>query len=228
MANIQIGSLPTFTAGTDGVYLVMNDSGNTQTYKVAKETLISGTGGGGTHFNWDLTPNYTYSLAYTSNPQQVGIYGDAVVIAPFTPGKTISISAITADIYGTAAGGEMKYVVYSHNTTTNRPDTLLIESTIFDLSILPFTIRQYNVNYTFQAGTTYWLGMAANAAANGIQMRGISTFSSFCFGVPETSGYGWLLNMGYAAISAWPTLPAPSSIPPNWATLPEVRIKIAS
>lgn len=228
MANVQIGSLPTYTGDTTGVYLVMNDSGNTTTYKVEKETLITGAGGGGTHFNWDLVPNYSYNFALTSNGQNVNIYADAIVIYPFTPGKDISISAITADIFGTNTGAEMKLVVYSNDPTRIGPSTILIESTTFDLSSNPFTVRQYNVNYTFLAGTTYWIGMAANSACSGIQMRGVSIFSSFTFGVPENSGSGWLYNMGYGTISAWPSLPSTSSINPNWATLPEVRIKVAS
>ena len=104
MANVQIGSLPTYTGDTTGVYLVMNDSGNTTTYKVEKETLITGAGGGGTHFNWDLIPGYEYNTALTANGQNLNIYADSVVIYPFTPGKDISISAITADIFGTNAG----------------------------------------------------------------------------------------------------------------------------
>lgn len=49
MANIQIGSLPTFTGDTTGAFLVMNNSGNTQTFKVLKETLITGGGGSVEH-----------------------------------------------------------------------------------------------------------------------------------------------------------------------------------
>lgn len=228
MANVQIGSLPTYTGDTTGVYLVMNDSGNTITYKVEKETLITGSGGGGTHFNWDLIPTYEYNLALTAVDQQSGIYGDAVVIAPFTPGKTFSISALTADIYTTAAGAEMKFVVYSNDPTRLGPGSILIESSIIDLSTNPYTLRQYNVNYTFQAGTTYWLGMAANSAAGGIQMRFIPLASSFTFGVPIAYASGWRYNMCYSGISAWPSLPSPSSINPNWAGLPEIRIKVAS
>jgi len=40
MANTQINQLPLYTGNTNGVYLVMNNSGETTTYKVTKETLI--------------------------------------------------------------------------------------------------------------------------------------------------------------------------------------------
>jgi hypothetical protein len=42
MANILISDLQTYTGNTDGVFLVMNNSGNTQSNKVTKETLFSG------------------------------------------------------------------------------------------------------------------------------------------------------------------------------------------
>lgn len=41
MANTKISSLPTFTGDTTGVYLVMDNSGLTQTYKVSYETLFA-------------------------------------------------------------------------------------------------------------------------------------------------------------------------------------------
>jgi hypothetical protein len=40
MANTKISALPTYTGDTTGVYLVMDNSGLTQTYKVTKETLV--------------------------------------------------------------------------------------------------------------------------------------------------------------------------------------------
>ena len=44
MANVILSNLPTYTGNTDGVYVVMNDSGNTTTYKVIKENLIGASG----------------------------------------------------------------------------------------------------------------------------------------------------------------------------------------
>jgi hypothetical protein len=42
MANTKISSLPTFTGDTTGAYLVMDNSGLTESFKVSKETLFSG------------------------------------------------------------------------------------------------------------------------------------------------------------------------------------------
>ena len=42
MANTKISQLPTFTGDTTGAYLVMDNSGLTESFKVSKETLFSG------------------------------------------------------------------------------------------------------------------------------------------------------------------------------------------
>ena len=42
MANVLIGNLPTYTGNTNGAFLVMNNSGNTESFKVTKEALFSG------------------------------------------------------------------------------------------------------------------------------------------------------------------------------------------
>ena len=42
MANTKISALPLYTGDTTGTYLVMDNSGLTQSYKVTKETLFSG------------------------------------------------------------------------------------------------------------------------------------------------------------------------------------------
>ena len=41
MANIRISNLPTFTGNTTGAYLVMNNSANTETFKVLKENITT-------------------------------------------------------------------------------------------------------------------------------------------------------------------------------------------
>ena len=42
MANVLISNLPTYTGNTTGTFLVMNNSGNTESFKVSEETLFSG------------------------------------------------------------------------------------------------------------------------------------------------------------------------------------------
>ena len=42
MANVLISNLPTYTGDTNGIFFVMNNSGNTESFKVSEETLFSG------------------------------------------------------------------------------------------------------------------------------------------------------------------------------------------
>jgi hypothetical protein len=42
MANTKISELPLYTGNTNGTFIVINNSGNTESFKVTKETLFSG------------------------------------------------------------------------------------------------------------------------------------------------------------------------------------------
>ena len=55
MANTKISQLPTFTGNTNGTFIVINNSGNTESFKVAKETLLSGSTGVPVTGSWTLT-----------------------------------------------------------------------------------------------------------------------------------------------------------------------------
>jgi len=55
MANTKISALPTFTGNSTGVYLVMDSSGLTETYKVTKETFLAGSTGVPVIGSWTLT-----------------------------------------------------------------------------------------------------------------------------------------------------------------------------
>jgi hypothetical protein len=81
MANTKISQLPTFTGNTDGTFIVMNNSGNTESFKVTKETLFSGyttnvvspvtgswTLSAGTNtVSFTVTPGFTYSMWVLGN-----------------------------------------------------------------------------------------------------------------------------------------------------------------
>ena len=46
MANVLLSDLPTYTGNTSGVWIPINDSGNTITYKVVKENLVASSSSG--------------------------------------------------------------------------------------------------------------------------------------------------------------------------------------
>ena len=220
MANIQIGSLPTYTGDTTGVFLVMNDSGNTQTFKVEKETLITGGGGGGTHFNFPVATNSTYNLALTSGYIETGLgcYADSIMAFPFTPGQDISISGLTVDFYrpNGATNARLKYLIYDNDNTQLLPNNKLVESP--ELSPGFFSIVQYNTNFTFNAGQTYWLAIAFNYEMTGgdgeVSCRGVYANGMMTIGAPSINdGYGLSYKVAISKSNF-------SSIPSVWVPAP--------
>ena len=131
MANTKISQLPTFTGDTTGVYLVMDNSGLTETFKVPKETLFSGYSTNvvsPVSGSWTVTPgtnnysftvdiNNTYNLWALANiPNGIIVYNATVSVSNtnvpvigyqyawnYTGGSSpISFTSIPAQIIGTA------------------------------------------------------------------------------------------------------------------------------
>jgi len=72
MANTKISALPTFTGNSTGVYLVMDSSGLTETYKVTKETFLAGSTGIPVTGSWTLsTGANTVSFTVTAGQSYV-------------------------------------------------------------------------------------------------------------------------------------------------------------
>jgi hypothetical protein len=72
MANTKISALPLYTGNTNGTYLVMDSSGLTETYKVTKETFLSGSTGVPVTGNWTLTTGAnTVSFTVTAGQSYV-------------------------------------------------------------------------------------------------------------------------------------------------------------
>jgi hypothetical protein len=81
MANVLIGNLPTYTGNTSGFFIPVNDSGNTTTYKVTRETLL------GSQIPWSA---YTVTWSSQSNPQPV--LGNGTITGYYTTiGKTVFV-----------------------------------------------------------------------------------------------------------------------------------------
>jgi hypothetical protein len=64
MANTKISALPLYTGNTTGAYLVMDNSGLTQTYKVTKETFLAGSTGVPVTGSWTLSAG-TNTVSFT-------------------------------------------------------------------------------------------------------------------------------------------------------------------
>lgn len=77
MASTKISQLPTFSGDTDGVYIVMNNSGNTTTYKVDRETFLQNIATlGSNNFSGNQSINGLLDIPLTTkNYDDVGIPG---------------------------------------------------------------------------------------------------------------------------------------------------------
>jgi hypothetical protein len=166
MANVLIANLPTYTGNTNGAFLVMNNSGNTESFKVTKETLLSGysqnaispvTGSwtvtpGTNNYSFTVDINNTYNLWVLGNiPNGIIVYNATVSVSNtnvpvigvqyawnYTGGSSpILFTSIPAQIIGTA--GAISTASPAVGTSTNT----------FIFGIQNNTVSGLTVNYGY-------------------------------------------------------------------------------
>ena len=89
MANTKISALPTFTGDTTGVYLVIDNAGLTQTYKISVDSLLASLSG--------ITTTNDVSGRYLISTNASGDEGGEITLAK-PPNATIS-GGTTIDAY---------------------------------------------------------------------------------------------------------------------------------
>ena len=142
MANTKISQLPTFTGNTNGTFIVINNSGNTESFKVAKETLLSGSTGVPVTGSWTLTTGAnTVSFTVTAGqsyvmwvngniPNGIVNWNATVTISnPNVPvigvqygwyylaGNALELTSIPSQIVGTAGSISTSAPVVSNSNT---------------------------------------------------------------------------------------------------------------
>jgi hypothetical protein len=166
MANVLIANLPTYTGNTNGAFLVMNNSGNTESFKVTKETLLSGysqnaispvTGSwtvtpGTNNYSFTVDINNTYNLWVLGNiPNGIIVYNATASVSNtnvpvigvqyawnYTGGSSpILFTSIPAQIIGTA--GAISTASPAVGTSTNT----------FIFGIQNNTVSGLTVNYGY-------------------------------------------------------------------------------
>ena len=166
MANVLISNLPTYTGNTNGAFLVMNNSGNTESFKVTKETLFSGysqnaispvTGSwtvtsGTSNYSFTVDINNTYNLWVLGNiPNGIIVYNATVSVSNTNVpvigvqyawnytggGSPILFTSIPVQIIGTAGA-----------ISTTSPDVGTSTNT-FVFGIQNNTVSGLTVNYGY-------------------------------------------------------------------------------
>jgi len=97
-------------------------------------------------------------------------------ISPLIPINDMTVTDIGINVTTVVAGSLARIIVYSDLNGT--PNLKLIESTNLDCSTLGF--KKYLIDYTFQKGVVYWLGIHFSAA---ISVRAIPLSSMMPLGM---------------------------------------------
>ena len=119
MANTKISALPTFTGNSTGVYIVIDNSGLTESYKVTREVLL------GSQISWiPYTPIWTASSV---NP----VIGNGTITGSYAlVGKTCFVRGNIAMGTTTTFGSGEWYV--SMPFTAANADGILMTATLLD------------------------------------------------------------------------------------------------
>jgi collagen type VII alpha len=213
---ITSGASTTFLTIDPDTKEVHYTSGSTGGSGTSGTSGTSGGGGGGatgTHFAWELSPNSRYNLSLTSEYHEIewNLWANQMTLFPFTPARDVDVSGFsmsTTFTAGTPGTPQIVMCAYDHNPTTNLPGNLILSSSTITLQF-PFVQHKYTTNYTFSAGTTYWLGygfnnMASVTAGFAVTYEGLMTFAApntHCCDEP----YKFAINTSYT----FPTLPDP-------------------
>jgi len=150
------------TSGASDGYVLTSDSSGNGSWQAA-----SGGGGGGIHILTKPVTNLKYGQFITG--VQSYTYGNGgtnlIILAPFIPANDIRIQDLSIEVAQSFSGGLVQILVYSADAN-GLPDTKLIQSTNLDVSTSG--TKTYISNYTFTAGTTYWIGLHTNQSKVGV------------------------------------------------------------
>ena len=105
MANTKISALPLYTGNTNGTYLVMDSSGLTETYKVTKETFLSGSTGVPVTGSWTLTTGAnTVSFTVTAGQSYVMWVNGNIPLGIVNWNATVTLSNSNVPVIGVQYG----------------------------------------------------------------------------------------------------------------------------
>jgi hypothetical protein len=127
------------------------------------DLVVSG-GGGGFHIPIKPRSGAGYSNNIISGSGTFGNSGSVLYLTPLIPANSLTISSASIQVTTAGAGTNMKIVVYSD--VNGLPTTKLLESSLLDISTTGF--KTFTTSFTFNAGTTYWIGTIASLGAGAI------------------------------------------------------------
>lgn len=130
-----------------------------------------------------LTPSVssqiTNVLGNYSSLAQAGQAVNRITLAPFIFQNAVTISAISFVVNTPQVSQNMRVLVYNNNI--NVPSGKLLESP--NIGVDTSGVKTYSVNYTFNGGEVYWIGI--QASGNLVTLRTAST--SICIPLQQVS-----------------------------------------
>jgi hypothetical protein len=124
MANTKISELPLYTGNTNGTFIVINNSGNTESFKVVKETFLSGSTGVPVTGNWVLsTGANTVSFTVTAGQSYVMWVNGNIPNGIINWNATVTLSNSNVPVIGVQYG--WYYLAGNALTLTSIPSQIV-------------------------------------------------------------------------------------------------------
>lgn len=138
-----------------------------------------------------------------------------LIVSPFIPAQTITCSALYINVVTLVAGSNAQILIYSN--LNGKPDTKLYQSANLDCSTTG--IKTATTTQTFEAGTTYWIGVHTSGIQSISVIAQASLLTIFNSGLTQITGLFITPTYG----SAPTTFGTPSN---STGTMPLVGITI--
>jgi hypothetical protein len=204
LADSRIASAATWNAKQNAITLTTTGTSGPATLVGSTLNIPQYGGGGGlqgvhvlygnlpTNWGFNAAVNGIASTNVTPSASTLSVY-------PFSPNKTLINCALLVNVQAATVGVLGRVLIYSD--LNGFADTKLYESTDLDLSTTGD--KTVLANFTFNAGTTYWLGYYANGTAT---MRAINSTSLVPIGLTFAVS---------SPIVAWVRINTPLGTAPN-------------
>lgn len=227
--------LPTgLPADADNKYLVSDTSGN------MSFTTASGGGGGGmtavdaTGINttWDevfVSALPPMGRTMTSATNQSLTSQAKALLVPFLPLRDYSFSKISLQITSAASAGNINFGAYTAATNGN-PDTLISNTSVALAATSTGTVTaSFSSNQTFSANTLYWLAMAPDTDAAGVQLRSHTSESTMsnCNIIGLGSYNTANLEINSISGGTLPSSPTQSNLYSSYGFVPHIAMELA-
>jgi len=199
MANTKISALPLYTGDTTGAYLVMDNSGLTETFKVLKETLIgsSGTSGSSGSSGTSGSSGSSGTSGSSGSSGTSGISGLSGFTGSWTVTPGTNNYSFTVDINNT----------YNLWALANIPNGIIVYNATVSVSNtnVPVIGVQYAWNYTGGGSPILFTSIPAQiigtAGAISTASTVVTSTNTFVFGIQNNTVSGITVNYGYIKIS---------------------------